>query len=214
MRWLIALFCLLPSLALGQGPSETVWGSNPVSAGLDFFSANSAGADFETTLSLNNYDVMILNLSEAADTQSSFSVTSCTDLYDTGGPPQTSGSPDGLCDSDAATRDDSEICYTGSATTNFEVIAAISFDRSTGSGVDDIKFAFGKGTTGAIDDGNEFGPEWDRTISVNAIHGMGAMLTVVGLATNQCIAILGQVSDVSGGSGYSMHGIGISIREY
>ena len=80
----------------------------------------------------------------------------CTDLFDTGGPPQTSGSPDGLCDSDAVSftgtnvliaNDDEGMTYTSFGN---------SYQGGVSAGRDIVRLEAGLDTMVDISTGDQF----------------------------------------------------------
>lgn len=148
----------------------------------EFYVGDSGGDAAETTLSLNNYDVMTLSLTETYDKAGNWTTTA------------------------------NEVCYTGLFTKQFLISVPISFDRTTGAGTDIITFAFGKNTTGNIDDGSEFGDEFQRTASAADI-GMGAVSATASFATDDCVSLMAKVNDTTGGSGWTMEAASLTITE-
>ncbi len=189
--------------------STDTWSCSPLRVE-EHFNAMSGGDAFALAITVDNYDVAQLSLSEVLDATGDFEITTCTDDWSTGGPPQTGGVPDGLCDSDGATLNASEFCYSGSLTLDIHIIASLSFERTSGAGgADTVTIAFGKNTTGAIDDGSEFGDEFERTLSNNSVIGMGAVGAATTLATDQCISLLWKSDGVSS---LQMHAFTIDLE--
>lgn len=159
--------------------SADTWTCSP-SLAEDHLDARTGGNAAETTLSLNNYDVMNMSLEEEVDENGCFTTTA------------------------------NQTCYVCARTIEVHMIAAVSYSRTTGAGTDVVTMAFGQDTTGAIDDGDEFGDEYQRTLSVNAIIGMGAIAASTTLVTDQCISLMAKTNDTAGGSGFTM--IAASLR--
>lgn len=142
--------------------------------------ADSGGDAAETSLSVSNqFFLMNISLTELADTTGEFTTNA------------------------------NEICYTGVEPFGADLMASTSFDRTTGSGTDTITFVFGMDTTGAIGDGDEFGEQYPRTISNNAVIGALTVSTYKTFVTNDCIGLLGATNGAT--DGITMEAVSIHI---
>ena len=105
------------------------------------------------------------------------------------------------------------VCYgAGQPTINVEVSAAVSFERTIGSGNETLSLRFGIVNDGIPADANGFGEEYQRSISAINIIGMGAMVATTTMVAEDCISIMHKTT--AAGTQYLMHGASIHIREY
>ena len=81
-----------------------------------------------------------------------------------------------------------EVCYTGAGLTNARLTFVASFD-SDGASANTTTLSFGVAAT-PVANGDETGEIWTRTHATASSVGMGSMLIVTTLATNDCIGIL------------------------
>ena len=197
MRWqALPLLLALPFLvAPSQTQDDKVWleveaktlqaaiAAGDLAAGGDVYVGVTGGDAAETTLTLNNYDPLVLSLAESFDTGSTFTTSA------------------------------NEVCYTGTPTVNFHISFAFSVARTTGTGTDVVTIAFGQDTTGAIDDGDEFGEEYPRSFA-GADTGMGIVETSAAFATNDCLSVLAKTNDTSGGSGFTVSAGNLRLTEF
>ncbi len=142
--------------------------------------SSAAAAEVITTL-VDTYYLFPLGLAETYDASSEFTVS-------------VSGN---------------EACYSGD-TKQFNLSAAISFDRTTGSSNTGINVSFAKAATGAHVDGDEFGTEYMRSINSTQI-GMGGLIGSTSLSSGDCIALM--ISSDDAAFGFTMEGVGINISE-
>lgn len=174
------IFLLFVGIAYGgEGIGEIAWPD----VGDQYYAAETGGNAGVTTLSLNSYVVMNLNLDEIYDKRNCFTTNA------------------------------HEICYDCVHDIQVQLEMSVSTDRTAGAGTDHVEFAFGKDTTGAIGNGDEIGDEFHRSFSVNAAHSMGSLSHSTTLVTTDCISLLGKTDDVAGGANFEIEAGGISIIE-
>lgn len=169
-----------------QYPEENVCFSDDTTLADRFASvvASSGVNEGETTLNTGTYTLMLLSLTEAADANATFTVNA------------------------------NEVCYTGTPTMVFRIVAAYTVDRTTGNATDTVSFSFGIDTTGAIGDGDEFGEVFDSAVTQNNAHVTGALAGAISLDTNDCIGVLGITDDVTGGAGWTMHAMSLHLTAH
>jgi hypothetical protein len=149
--------------------------------------AQISGSPSETTLSVGSYTVMDIDLDEKRDVGDCFTLTSA--------------------------QNGNEVCYKCASTIVTQINAVLSFERSTGAATDVITLAFGSDTTGAIGNGDEKGDEFMRSVATTSVAGMGTLSWSKQWPTDSCVSIMGKVDDDTGGAGWTMKAVALSIIE-
>lgn len=179
---IVFIFIHSESIA-GEDIEEIAWPD----FGKVFWSGDTNRTTSTTTLGLNSYVPLDLNLTENQDANNCFSV------------------PVGK----------NEVCYSCTKTINAFLSFSFSADRTTGgSGNDILTYAFGKGATTTITDGDEIGDEYVQFFGNTTQAQIGHLTHATTLALGQCIAILGQIDNDDSSTNFDIEAATLSIIEH